>query len=180
MEGAGAREHLVKNRAKGEDVRSVVDRMAQHLFGRHVTGRSADLAGPALFDGRFVTSNRGLVLAQLGDAEVEKLEAPVLRNECVCRFDVAVPDSLCMRGIQRLRDLDTVLDGFAVRQRSLVQPSAQRFTLKELGNHVGDAAIGTDIENGDDVRVIEAAGGACLATESRDDALLRPKTGAGP
>jgi hypothetical protein len=76
---------------------------------------------------RFVTGPR-----QLGDAEVEDLDAPVVRDEQVFGLDVAVDDRLVVGGREALRDLTREVDRFPRRQRTLVEPSAQRLPLETM------------------------------------------------
>ena len=78
MKGPLARKQLIKDRAKAEDVASVIDRLAPKLFGRHVGHRA---------DHRSVLGNGGqafeatLFLSRelkLGHAEIENLDAVVV------------------------------------------------------------------------------------------------------
>ena len=94
---------------------------------------------------------------QLGDAEVEDLDPPVVRDEQVVGLHVAMDDALVVRGGEPLRSLARVVDGFARRQRASLQPAAERFALEQFGDDVGRAGVDADIVDGQDVRVIESA-----------------------
>ena len=61
---------------------------------------------------------------ELGDAEVENLDAPVARDEQVVGFHVAMHDALVVRGGESFRRLTRVVDDFAQGQRAVCQPAA--------------------------------------------------------
>ena len=115
-EGLTAGEHLVEERAEGENVRPRVDRFALGLFRRHV-GHGPDdeaLLGPRLFvaaegHGRPGRIGRG-VLGQLGQPEVEDLDAAVGRDHDVGRLEVAVDDPGGVGPGQPVGDLDGVAE----------------------------------------------------------------------
>ena len=105
--GLVAREHLVEDGAERELVAPEVDGVAPRLLGRHVGDRPED--GPLLADGR---ERRRAGVARIaardvvaGEAEVEDLDAAVLRQEDVLGLDVAVDDSLLVRGGETVGDL---------------------------------------------------------------------------
>ena len=110
---------------------------------------------------------------QLGDAEVEDLDPPVVRDEQVVGLQVAVDDALVVRGGEPLGDLARVVDGLARRQRAAVQAAAQRFAFEQLRDDVGRAVVDADVVDGQDVRVIELPGGARLLLEAMQPARIR-------
>ena len=95
-------------------------RLPAHLLGRHVTHRPEDDAGLGRRRsavGRLGRSlGRRLGLRQLGETEVEDLDAAVARHEQVLGLQVAVHDPLLVRGGEPVRDLDRVVDGLARRE----------------------------------------------------------------
>ena len=103
---------------------------------------------------------------QLGDAEIENLHAPVGRDEQVVGLQVAVDDALVVRGGEPVGNLTRVVDGFAWRQRAVLQAGAERFALEQFRDDVGRAVMGADVVNGQDVRVVELPGGARLLLEA--------------
>ena len=78
----------------------MIDRLAEHLLGRHVAAGPADLPGLRALDRRVFRPDRHVGFAQLGDAEIEQLHAPIGSDERIRRFDVAVPDALRVRGVE--------------------------------------------------------------------------------
>ena len=111
MEGAPPREHLVEAGAEREDVGPAVDGLALHLLGGHVARRSDDdvalrleVRGPAF------PLEGGVGREELGEAEVEHLHVPVRREEDVLGLQVAVDESLLVRGAEPARDLHRDLD----------------------------------------------------------------------
>src|SRR5581483_6442293 len=88
-EGAAAAEHFVEDRAEAEDVGAVIGGEAAHLLRGHVADRAEDNARRgALLHGwreRQVARRR----PQLGDAEVENLDAAVARDEQVLGLEIA-------------------------------------------------------------------------------------------
>ena len=121
-EGPTAREHLVEDRAERKNVRAMVRGLAAHLLGRHVADRSHDRARLGRGDG-----GRGLravarAAGDAGEAEVENLDVTGFRHEDVLGLQVAVDDSLPVRGRQAVGNLDAVLDGLPDGQRSGREP----------------------------------------------------------
>ena len=103
---------------------------------------------------------------ELGEAEVEDLDPPVARDEDVLGLQIAVDDALVVRGGEPLRDLARVVDRFARRQRAAHAAAAKRLALEQLRDDVGRAGVGADVVDGQDVRVVELAGGARLLLEA--------------
>ena len=65
-----------------------------------------------------------------------------------------------------LRDLAGVVDGLAMRQRRCADARAQRLALEQLRDDVRRALVAADVVDGEDVGVIERAGGARLLLEA--------------
>ena len=73
-----------------------------------------------------------LGLRQLRQAEVENLGAAFLRHEDVFGFQVAVNDSLLVRGRKAVGDLDGDVDRLARCQCATSQALAQGLALQQL------------------------------------------------
>ena len=109
---------------------------------------------------------QNLAAHQLGQAEVEDLDAAVLGDEDVVRLEIAVDDALVVGRGEALGDLRGVVDRLAHRQRRASDALAQRLALEQLGDHERRAVVSAEIVDREDVRVVELAGGARLLLEA--------------
>ena len=167
-ERAHAREHLVKQRPEREDVRAVIHRLAPDLLGRHEAHRPqhhARFRGPRALVS-FADERRRA--RQLGEAEVEDLDPAVVRDEDVVGLEVAVDDPLVVSGGKAAGDLQRVVEGLADRKRSALEADLQGVAFEQLRDDVGGAVVRADIVDGEDVRVVQGAGGAGLLLEAAE------------
>ena len=112
FERAAAGEHLVEDRAEGEDVGAVIDVLRAHLLGRHVRDGAHHRAGRG---GHLLRRRVGIAVrrGELGQTEVEDLDSSVFADEKVLRLEVAMDDALLVRGRESVRDLDGVVEHLA-------------------------------------------------------------------
>ena len=172
LERTATGEHLVQHRAEGEDVASAIHRPAFGLLGRHVGGRAENRSplGPQICRNRRRRVVPGLRLDQLGQAEVHELRLAALREHDVRRLDVAVDDAGGVRGAERARDLDGVVERLRDRKQLLLQEPVEGGAVDVL--HDDEVAIGSfggvpvDVVDRDDVGVVEGRGGPRLAGEA--------------
>src|SRR5207244_838075 len=87
------------------------------------------------------------------------------RDEDVGRLDVPMHDPLCMRGVQRVCNLDAPLQEFSGIERAAANPMPERMALQELHHDVRLAFVLANIVNGANVRMIQGGGGAGLTAE---------------
>ena len=169
VERALAGEHLVEDRAEGEDVAARVGGLAAHLLGRHVAERAEHDAGlGALRFRRQVGGARdgAFGLRQLGEAEVEDLDAPVLRDEDVLGLQVAMDDALLVRRREAVGDLRRVVDRPALRETPAGERRAERLPLEKLLDDIGRAVVAPDVVDRGDVGVVEDPGRLGLLLEA--------------
>ena len=122
-EGAFARQHLIQDCAKTEDVTAVIHRFTAKLLGRHVGYCAQDRARPGL--GRHGSEGplfHDFRHGELRDAEIENLHPAVSGDEQVFRLQITMHDSLLVRGYQALCDLNTVVGHLTQRERPLEKP----------------------------------------------------------
>ena len=159
MEGPLAREHLVEDRAEREDVGPRVGAPSAHLFGRHVPERPEDDAGLGAGRGRGEIGGLGalLLMRQLGEAEVEDLDAAVVGDEEVFGLEVAVDDAFQVRGREPMGDLQRAVDCLARREPPACELRPERLAFEELLDDVGSPLVRADVVDRGDVGVVEDA-----------------------
>ena len=172
LERAASRQHLVEHDAEREDVGAVIDGLPAHLLGRHVPHRAEHRARAGqrtrVGEQRRLGLERRAGRGQLGEAEVEDLDAAVARHEDVVRLQVAVDDPLVVRGRQPARDLAGVVDGLPMRQRRCADARAERLPIEQFRDDVRRAVVGADVVDAEDVGVIERADRARLLLEAAE------------
>ncbi len=168
LEGALARRHLVEDRAEGELVGAEIDRPSGGLLRRHVAGRAHHGARlrrrsrRRLHDRRFLRER----LDELGEAEVEDLDVPVLRDHDVLGLQVPVDDARAVRLGEALGDLRGEVEELARRNGLRGDELAQRAPLDQLHRDVRRFAGCADVVDRQDVRVVQRRGRPRLLLEA--------------
>jgi hypothetical protein len=168
LEGTLSRHHLVEDRAEGELVGTEVERLAARLLGRHVAGRAHDRAGLGRrrHGGRHDRQVRRSGLDQLGEAKVEDLDEPVLRDHEVLGFQIPVNNP---RGVglgESVGHLCADLEELAGGHRLLDDEVPQRPPLDDLHRDVDHSVRGADVVDSYDVGVVQRRGRARLLLEA--------------
>ena len=157
-EGLAVGEQLVKHDAEREHVGAAVGELAPHLLGRHVVRRA----------GAGVRVVALLPVRDAGNAEVEHAWLGPADHEDVGRLDVAVDHALGVGEGERVGDATD--DERRLRRRrapAFLAQLAQVAALQEFHRDVGALVADAGIEDGDDVRMAQAAGGARFVQEQR-------------
>ncbi len=163
LERALAGQHLVEDGAQSKNVGAMVGALAAHLFRRHVADGAHHVTGSGggmlLVHGLQVRMGRSqsVVLHQLGQTEVEDLDAAVIQNKNVVRLEVAMHDALLVRRGQTARDLHAVFNRFALGDGPALHVIAQALSFEKFGDQIGHAVLGADVKDGQDVGMIERA-----------------------
>ena len=103
---------------------------------------------------------------ELGEAEVEELRLPAGRHPHVRRLQVAVDDTLAVRGVERVCHLDAEVQERRELDRPPPDPLAKRLPLEELHRDEPLPLVRVDVVDGADAGVVEGGGGARLALEA--------------
>src|SRR5207247_9377272 len=97
--------------AKGQNLRMCIGSLATDLLRLHICGSAHHRAGHGvdigIVEAGLFVGNVGL--AQLGDAEVKDLDAPIFAGEDVFRLEVSVYDAFFVVGGQGVGDLDGII-----------------------------------------------------------------------
>ena len=171
VEDPASGRELVKGRPRGVDVRAPIDRTGGHLFRRHVGRRAGGVGGGARL--LPVGPGRGIVgRLQPRDAEVEHLQPAVRRQHQVPRLQIEVDDAGAVRGDERLGELRAEAEDL-VGWQSRPGDVAERSSLDVLHHEEVAAVLLVEVEDGGDVRMVEARQRLRLTTESRARSLVR-------
>ena len=133
FEGRAPCQAFVQHHAETEDIAALVHRLAAHLFGRHVPGRSQDGAR-----GGAGERLAGIAFAGhlLGEAEIQDLGAPVMGEHDVLGLEVAVDDGSGVSGGQPIGHLPGEFQHPGLRQRAAPHDLAQRVSLDQFADDV--------------------------------------------
>jgi hypothetical protein len=92
---------------------------------------------------------------QLGEPEIEDLDPAVPCEIDIFGLQIAVNDVLFVRRRQTFGDGLRVFHGLGVGESSALDDIAQRGALEKLHHRVGDAVLGAEIVNREDIRVVQ-------------------------
>ena len=158
LEGRPTRErkragrHLVEQHSESPQIAAGSGRLALQHFRRHVGERAAA-------DGGYRSGSRGGFRRRgagaIGQAKVHNLDAPLLGDEHVRAFQIAVHDSSLVRVRERFGGLDAVVEHFVQAEPLFGNPVAQPPAIHEL--HDDEVVSGDliDAVDGADPRVSE-------------------------
>ena len=104
----------------------------------------------------------------LGEAEVEDLHAAHRRDEQVLGLEVAVDDALAMGGREAVRRLDRDSEQSVAEWAGGGKQLPQGLALEQLGHDKRCAALGADVVDRQDVRMIERGDGPGFLLEATE------------
>ena len=161
-ERAAACGNFVQDDAERKQIRALIERFPSHLLGRHI-GRRAD-RGSRVGQRRHRRRRRGLVVDELGDAEVEHLHVAARRNDDVGGFQVAMDDAPGVRRLERVGELESPFDQL-IRRHLLADARVERPALEQLHHEIRTALVLADVIDRADVRMVDRRDGARLTVE---------------
>ncbi len=104
--------------------------------------------------------------SKLGQSKIQNLGVAAFGDKNICRFDVAVHDSFCVRGIQSISELDGQGQQNVNLNRITVDAVLQRLAVEIFHGDESLAVVFADFVDGADVRVIQSRGGARFAAKA--------------
>ena len=97
----------------------------------------------------------------------------VLRDEEVLGLQVPVDDALLVGRGEALRDLERVVDGLPLRNRTRVELAAQRLAFQQLRDGVGRPVLRSEVEDREDVRMRQRRDRLGFPLEARQRVRIR-------
>ena len=144
-----------------------IDGLAFRLLRGHVGDRADDPAFTGERGGRHARRRRrSRFFLDLGEAEVEHLQASVGRDHHVRGFEVAMGDAALVGGADRVGQRDAEREDAVERQAVRRNQLAERLAVDQFEGEERDAVDVLDRMDRDDVRMVERGGGAGLALEA--------------
>src|SRR5712692_7033515 len=103
---------------------------------------------------------------QLGQPEIEDLGVTALGDEDVRRLDIPVDNSLGMRGIQRIGNLDSQVEHLIDLEWPPGDEVLERLPLEQLHDDEVVSLVLADLVDGADVGMVQGRGGSGFALET--------------
>jgi hypothetical protein len=117
-------------------------------------------------------SQRFVPLADFGQAEVEYFGVAAVGNKNICRLDVAVHDSLGVRRVEGVGDINGDGHQQIELKRLVADQVLQGLAFEVLHGDEGTAVVLANIVNRTNVGMIEAGSGLGFAAESAEQMLV--------
>ena len=152
-----AGEQFVKKYTEAVQVRTPVDGLAVDLLRTHVRRRADEHAGLR------ETCGRSVLIAR--DAEVGEHRRAAVAEHDVRGFQVAMDDAVCVREIERRRNLYDHRHGIGERN-AVAHAVGQRAAVEELHADVGHRFVADDVVHRHDVPVRQLGHHAAFEQES--------------
>ena len=110
-------------------------------------------------------SGRSGFLLQLRQTKVQQLRAGLGEHD-VAGLQIAMRDAFAVSLVQRVGNLDGVLQHLLHRQRTFLQPLRERLAFEIFHHQKINSVLMADVVEGADVRMIQAGDRFCFALES--------------
>jgi hypothetical protein len=183
-EGHGAGGHFVQHGAERKKIAARVEFLAANLFGRHVSDGAHGGAGAGKHVLRIARgvgrSSYGFTYTraarvrrqQFRQAEIENFGVAAASDEKIGGLDVAMNDSLGVRGVQRVGDFDADVEQAVHFQRVAVHSVLQRSAVEKFHGDEGFAVFFADIVDGANAGMVQGGSGLRLALEAPEGLLV--------
>ena len=143
-------DELEEHDAERKEIRALIDRAPERLLRRHVRHRADDHSSNGHLRLRHVHAFGAVRLDEFRETEVEHLHEPALGAHQVGALDIAMHDAAGMRFLERVGHLQTDLDDFTDRQRSLLDARRQQLAFDVLhDDEVGAGVLANVVGDGD-------------------------------
>ena len=96
----------------------------------------------------------------LSQTEVQNLDPAVFRDEEILRLEVTMNDAFVVGSCEPMRDLNSVIDGFADRNRATLQDIPQRFANEQFRDQIRRAFEDAELVDSKDVGMVECRAAA--------------------
>ena len=166
LERVPARSHLVEQDSEREEVGARVDRESLGLLGRHVGHGAEQMPGARDAVGGEGLGARVDGLGELGESEIEDLDAALAVEHHVGRFEVAVNDPIGVGAGERVGERDGDRQQLIERKAAGGDGAREGAALDQLHGEKVEAAVFFDGMQGDDVGVFQAGDDGRFAFEA--------------
>ena len=171
-EGQNAGGHFVEHDAEGKKIGAAVEFFAAQLLGRHV-GHGADrgagtgeIEAGGIGEGLRIAAGGAGGAGDLRQTEVENLGVAAVGDENVRGLDVAMDDSLAVRGIEGVGHFDRQGEQALELHRPALDQVLQGLAAEALHHDEEMAIVLADFVDGADVGMVQRRSGAGFAAEA--------------
>ncbi len=170
LERRPARDQRIEGRPQGINVgrRPHVAPIPSRLLGRHVVGRTHDLAG---------TGQSAVILQLLRQTEISDARIAVPVEQDVGRLQVTVDHAAPVGILDGVGNAPSQPGGLSGRQRSVGQALGEAMSVDKTHRKVMLPLVLSHLENRDDPRMVKVGGSLGLGVEALDVCLVGKLSG---
>ncbi len=171
-EGMLPDQHLVQRDSQGPEVTAPVRRRASQELRSHVRRRPREHAGRSV--GAAQRRRRiGRDRLTHRDSKIEHLDQPRIGDADICRLQIPMNDAGIVDGLERRRDLDSMVDHGARGERVVPYGVGEGRAFHVFHDDEDPAVRFPDIEDGRDVGMLDGARDAGFAQENPASGFVR-------